>query len=348
MARTHESTNLQSMSRLKENAYGTPRPFAVGAYKRILQTDLSRWNFGSGTANDAGHAKGSDLAENVWNTTNDASKSFQMQANYQDAGLWFYSALGNIETAGTNPDFLHTITPMAGAGGQLPSRTFLEKSNGVYKLIPGVCVNQLTFSGSAGEENDGRQGLSAEVMGSGLYTENPASYVDPGNQTGLEALYNHFASLTLDGSDSEGSALSCDLANWEWSFNNNLQAFYDNCAPEFITGTPASGLVKNAMLLGQRNYTFKFTAYEQPGDPTLNWLKNGAILNIESNNASTDTTTTSYNINIVHQRGRVTSCERTAVKKNYNAITGTIDLLSLNGSIPLTVSIANNVPSYLV
>lgn len=344
MARNPESGNLHSMSRLAESSYGTPRPWGVGAYVRANQTDFSRWSFPSNKEDDAGEAHGSDLAENVWSTMNDATKSLPQRFNFQEIGRLLQMTFGVVDTEENDTMFDHTFTPMTGAAGQLPSRTFLEQSSGNIYRVPGVCVNQLTISGAVGAENKGQLQVSADLMGSGAFTKNPASYVDPGKLLGLVYGYNHFASLTLN--DGDPFTEKCDLLNWQWQFANNLQP-QTGCGNEFESGSPAKGLVKDALLVGTRQYTFTFTFYEKTNDRTLGWVKDNTVVNITNNILHTGADDPNFKLALNHTRGILESVERTS-GNTFNTVTGQVRLLSDDGSIPFEAVLTNDLESYVV
>jgi hypothetical protein len=350
MARSHETQNVFAFSRLKETAYGA-RHAAGSTWRRILTTDRSFFDITNGEANDAGYAQGSDRPENSWNTTNGTSKSFPVAFNFQDLPYWLQMILGAVSSSGSVPEYEHIITPQSMATSrQPPTRTFMEKEGTNINVYTSGAVNRFTLSGASGADNDGRLQMSAEVMGNGVFEKNPASYADPGNSSGLVFGYNHYASIEIDDGVSP-LAHTCELLSWSWNLNNNLQLFYDNCpTAEYSAGYPERGLKATAALIGTRDYKFNFTAYLHSTDPTIALMKAGTIVSITNTIESTfniPSAAVPYSAVIEHTRGKIMSVSRSQAN-GFNTISGVIDLLSLNGAVPLTATVTNDVASYLV
>jgi hypothetical protein len=349
MARVHETQNTFWQSRLKETTFGT-KIVAAGPFVRILTTDRSPWNVSGGTGNDGAYAHGSDRPENVWNTTHESAKSFPLDFNFQDIGYWLQGALGSVSSSGSTPDYEHLFTPQSmNTSRAAVTRTYGEKLGGTeINIYTSGAVNSLTISGARGTENQGRLSVSAEVMGNGKFDKDPASYVQPSLTAGLQYGYNQQASLTLADGVSINKSYTCDLASWSWNFNNAMIPREDNCGAEYATGSPESGFMRTGMEYGVRGYKFNFTAELETNDMVRTSFKAGTIFTITHEITSTvDVDANPFSLGIVHTRARLVEAPR-SIGNNYNMISGTLELLSSAGAVPLTATLVNDVASYLV
>lgn len=349
MPRTHESQNTFWMSRLKETTFGTPI-VAGGDFVRILTTDRSPWNVGGGTGNDGAYAHGSDRPENVWNTTHESAKSFPLDFNFQDIGYWLLSALGAVSTSGTTPEFEHEFTPQSmNTSRAAATRTFGEKLGGTeINIYDSGAVNSLVISGARGTENQGRLSVSGDVMGNGKFLKDPASYAQPALTAGLQYGYNQQVTLTLTDPEDTDKVYTCDLASWSWNFNNAMIPREDNCGTEYETGNPESGFMRTGMEYGVRDYKFSFSAELETSDIIRPAFKAGTLFTISHVITSTvDVGANPFSLSIVHTRARLVEAPR-SIGNNYNMISGTLELMSSAGAVPLTATLTNDVASYLV
>ena len=347
MATVHETQVTYWMSRLAETAYGT-RQLAASQFVRILAKDRQPFTTPQTMADDAGYANGSDLAENMWGVTNDASKTFAEDFCFQNIGYWLHLALGAVSAATVTGVSTHTFTPQsANTSRQLPTRTFGQKIGGLFKdIFTSVAVNQLNISGN----RTGRLEFSAETMGNGFYETDPASYVEPALSSGLVYAYANQASLSVN--NGAAKTYTCDLESWSWVLNNNLDAdggFRPCAGSNFISDNPEAGMIRKELLLGQRAYEVNFVARLQASDPMRANLKAGTIVSVTNTITSPVIIATAvpYSMTLAHTRGRVIEANH-QIDGNYVVISGKIALLGSGGTIPLTATLVNNVPSYTV
>ena len=347
MAITHESQNTFWRSRLKESAFGTRRA-SNADYRRILTTDKAPFQHGAGAENDGDHAHGSDRPQNVWLTGRTAGKSFPQQFNFTDIGYSLYAALGSISTSGAGADKTHVITPQSmDTSRQLPSYTMGQKLGGQWiDIFTSMVCNQLTIQGT----RTGRLNVTEEYQGNGFYEKDPASYAQPSLTSGLEFAYAQQCAINLTDGGTLDEDLECLLEEWSWVLNNNLdQDGYRICSDEFTAGTPESGYLRNELLVGVRDYKFNGTyRLNSSSDPMRGAFDAGTIITITHGITSTQnipTTSTPWSLTLNHTRARITEANITVVN-GYDAVQFVAELLSSAGSIPLTATLINNVPSY--
>lgn len=192
----HESQLERSISRLPQTNYATPRT-AGDDYRRIISASRSILAAKTSFVDDAGYDNGSDVASEKWAETSSVDGPMNPMFNFQDAGYFWLWALGGYSVSG--PDgglYTHVFTPQnMNTSRQLPVRTVLEKWGGLnLRMLPSVYCAQYDISGG----KSGRLAQSVSLVGSGAYTDNPASYVSPPIVSDREYGYGGQASFRLD------------------------------------------------------------------------------------------------------------------------------------------------------
>ncbi len=138
---------------------------------------------------------------------------------------------------------------------------------------------------------------------------------------------------------------SCDLETWGLNLENPAaDEGYRQCSSYWVANDPESGVVRSEYLLGVRNYALDFTARLQASDPARAWLKAGTDIALEI--PIVGQADTGCSCVISHTRARITSANPIPDAAGFIGITGKVDLLSNNGSIPFQVILVNDVTSY--
>jgi len=82
----HRSQIETSISRLQQTAYGTARTSGAD-FRRIISDSQDVGDLSTAFQDDAGYDQGTDLANNLWAITNDASLNLTPDFCFQDIGL---------------------------------------------------------------------------------------------------------------------------------------------------------------------------------------------------------------------------------------------------------------------
>jgi hypothetical protein len=196
MAATHKSSIETAIARLNQSAYGTVS-VAGDDYRRILNDSQDVADLDTSFEDDASYDAGSDLANDIWATTNDSGLTLTPDYCFQDAPFLFHDALGGYAVSG--PDgglYTHTQTPQSvSSSRQLPMRTVVKEYGGIGLYVFRDMVNtNLTLSGG----KTGRLKMSATYKGSGHYAIDPASYTMPAIVSDREWAYGGQAYVSLN------------------------------------------------------------------------------------------------------------------------------------------------------
>lgn len=139
---------------------------------------------------------------------------------------------------------------------------------------------------------------------------------------------------------------TCDLESWTLNINNPAaDDGFRACSPYLVSGDPKSGAVRSEDLVGVRDYSFDFSARATAGDKMRTWLKAGTEVTLEIPIVGIDAN--DHSLRIVHTKCRVIEAkDMTDAGGGFIGVSGKVTLMSDSGTIPLTVTLINDVPSY--
>lgn len=153
------------------------------------------------------------------------------------------------------------------------------------------------------------------------------------------------ANTTAGVAPTSSASYSCDLETWSLGLQNPAgDEGYRQCSPYWVANDPESGVIRSEYLLGVRQYALDFTARLQASDPARGWLKAQTDVALEIPIIGQGDTGCSCVIS--HTRARITSANPIPDAAGFIGITGKVDLLSNNGSIPFQVILINDVASH--
>lgn len=162
--------------------------------------------------------------------------------------------------------------------------------------------------------------------------------------TGITAVPTS-ANTTAGVAPTTAQGYSCNLENWELQLTNPAaDPGYRQCSQYWVPNDPESGSIRSEYLLGVREYMLNFTSRLDANDPARGWLKAGTDISLEI--PIVGQADTGCSCVISHTRARITSANPIPDAAGFIGINGKIDLLANNGSIPFTVTLINDVPSY--
>lgn len=200
----HRSQIETSISRLQQTAYGTARTSGAD-YRRIISDSQDVGDLSTAFQDDAGYDQGTDLANDLWAITNDASLNLTPDFCFQDIGYLLMDALGGYAVSQLDAGpYQHVFTPQnVNTSRQLGQRTILKKYGGLkLVLFRDMVAENLSISGG----KTGRIKVSASYRGSGYYEEDPAGYSSPAIVDDREWAYNGQLAALRFSSNAAGTA----------------------------------------------------------------------------------------------------------------------------------------------
>lgn len=155
---------------------------------------------------------------------------------------------------------------------------------------------------------------------------------------------------TTPGVAGDTQAYSCKLRSWNLSLENPAQTEgYTPCSRYLVENEPNSGAVRSEYLFGARNYMFNFDIWKESGDKLRGWInerqKLNLLLDIVGTQVMSAYPTAFPSLRLSHTNSRIMAAGDSIIDPNIG-ISGQVKMLSENGSIPLTVTLINDVASY--
>jgi hypothetical protein len=143
---------------------------------------------------------------------------------------------------------------------------------------------------------------------------------------------------------------SCLLESWGLQLNNpTADDGYRQCSPYIIAGDPNSGVIRSEYLVGARDYTFNFSARDDGTDKTEDWMRAGTYLDLDIPIVGIEAN--DFSLRIQHTRARIIQANPiTNAGGDFIGVDGVAKLHASatgDGSIPLTATLVNNIPSYV-
>lgn len=142
----------------------------------------------------------------------------------------------------------------------------------------------------------------------------------------------------------------CNLQGWTLSLKNPEQHDgYTTCSRFLTDGDERTGAIKSEYPFGTRDYMFTFDTWKASSDKLRGWVQSQKTLKlvipIVSTRPMASYTSSFYSLTIEHTHCRVMSAPDSINDPNI-AVSGSVKMLSNNGSIPLTITLVNDVASY--
>lgn len=147
-----------------------------------------------------------------------------------------------------------------------------------------------------------------------------------------------------------GSTLNpaCQIQSWSLDFNNpEADPGYNVCSRYLIPNNPLSGAVRSEYLVGARDYMLNYTVRLGANDPQRTWFRTGQTLSLSIPILGELIASTGYpfSLTFTHTAVRIMP-PKESIEGNFIGVQGQAKLMSAAGSIPLTVVLVNDVPSY--
>lgn len=252
---------------------------------KFVTTDQQAAQIEVGTANNEGHATGTDWATEQWTERHDVNIPFSIDPSILMLRRLLNAAFGQVSsstpTAGVTKD---VFTPQdANVSRQLPVYWLNEMCGSAHDaLYPSCMLEKATFKG----EELGKLNVSGNFRGSGRQIL--SSDISPTPETGKYYLKNTHSKIVRAAAATPGTPVKtyqCGLQSFMFDVDNapDQNAGYDpGCQRFYDPNDPDSGIIRSFHLFGRRKYGGQFVIWLEDSAPELALLRAQAPLNLKA------------------------------------------------------------------